>query len=76
MIPSSSNITPPEKIAYLTALLRPAMPLLSGFPKSGILFIAFSIVLAIVLFIVNRGYHNLKNKQKIRHLINEIHKKN
>ena len=41
----------------------------------GILFIAFSIVLAIVLFIVNRGYHNLKNKQKIRHLINEIHKK-
>lgn len=41
----------------------------------GILFIAFSIVLAIILFIVNRGYHNLKNKQKIRHLINEIHKK-
>ena len=42
----------------------------------GVLFVAFSIGLATFLFIVNRDYHNLKNKQKIRHIINEIHKKN
>jgi len=42
----------------------------------GVLFVAFSIGLATFLFIVNQDYHNLKNKQKIRHIINEIHKKN
>jgi glycosyl transferase family 4 len=41
----------------------------------GALFIGLSIGLATLLFIVNRDYHSLKNKQKIRHIINEIHKK-
>ena len=40
-MPSSSNITPPENIAYFTALLNLDNPLLKGLPRSGILVIAF-----------------------------------